>query len=297
MRRSFRLLSLVLLALPLLSGCIVAQTRRGDDRGYDDRGESYRGSDNRDDRDGRRSDTPFQWSGEVGRDRWVYVRNHNGTVHVQEGSGAKVEVTAVKRWRRGNPEDVRVSVQQSGAGRGDLMVCALWRERDSCDEDGYHSGNGSSFWNFTRNNDVSVEFTIKLPAGIRVNARSVNGDVTVDGASGEVVARTTNGSVEARSTSGPVSARTTNGNIFVRSGRFDGGRTDYSTTNGSITVEMPSNVNADVEMRTTNGHLSSDFPITVEGKFSTRRLNARLGNGGPLVRLSTTNGSIRLRRL
>jgi len=297
MRASFRAAALVLTALPMMTGCIVAQTRRSDDRYYDDRRDSDRRYDDRDDRDGRRSDSPFQWSGEVGRDRWVYVRNLNGRVHVQETTGSKVEVTAVKSWRRGNPEDVRITVRQSGSGRGDLLVCALWRDRDSCDEDGYHSSNSSSFWNFTRSNDVNVEFTIKLPAGVRVNARSVNGNVTVDGATSEVVARTTNGSVEARSTSGPVSARTTNGNIYVRSGRFDGSNTDYSTTNGSITVELPSTVNADVEMRTTNGQLSSDFPITVQGKFSTRRLNARLGNGGPLVRLSTTNGSIRLRKI
>ena len=300
MRRSFHLPSLVLLALPLLSGCIVAQTRRSDDRRYDDRRyDDRRESDRRsDDRDSySRQDTPFHWSGEVDRGRWVYIRNLNGRVRVEEGTGNKVEITGVKSWRRGNPEDVRISVRQTGSGRGDLIVCALWRDRDSCDEDGYRSSNSSSFWNFNRNNDVNVEFTIKIPSGLRVNARSVNGDVTVDGATGEVVAHTTNGSVEARSTSGPVSARTTNGNIFGRSGRFEGGHTDYATTNGSITVEMPSNVNADVEMRTTNGHLSSDFPITVEGKFSTRRLNARLGSGGPLVRLSTTNGSIRLRRI
>ena len=293
MQRSFRSVAIVLTVLPMLSGCIVAQTRRSDDRYSDDR----RDSDRRyDDRDGR-SDSPFHWTGEVGRDRWVYVRNLNGRVRVEESNNGKVEVTAVKSWRRGNPEDVRITVRQSGSGRGDLIVCALWRDGDRCDEDGYHSGNSSSFWNFNRNNDVNVEFTIKVPAGSRVNARSVNGNVTIDGATAEVVARTTNGSVEARSSSGPVSARTTNGNIFVRSSRFDGGQTEYSTTNGSITVELPASANADVEMRTTNGGLSSDFPITVQGKFSTRRLNARLGSGGPLVRLSTTNGSIRLRRI
>lgn len=293
MRRSFRSVALVLTALPMMSGCIVAQTRRNDDRYYDGRRDSDRHYDDRE----SRSDSPFHWTGEVGRDRWVYVRNLNGRVRVEESNNGKVEVTAVKSWRRGNPEDVRITVRQSGSGRGDLIVCALWRDRDSCDEDGYHSGNNGNFWDFGRSNDVNVEFTIRVPAGSRVNARSVNGDVTVDGATGEVVARTTNGSVEARSSSGPVAARTTNGNIFVRSGRFEGGNTDYSTTNGSITVELPASVNADIEMRTTNGRLSSDFPITVEGKFSTRRLNARLGSGGPLVRMSTTNGSIRLRRL
>ena len=95
MRRSFRSVALVLTALPLMGGCIVAQTRRSDDRYYDDRRDSDRRSDDRD----SRSDTPFHWTGEVGRDRWVYVRNHNGRVRVEESNNGKVEVTAVKSWR------------------------------------------------------------------------------------------------------------------------------------------------------------------------------------------------------
>jgi hypothetical protein len=273
--------------LPLSTGCVSAQRSRYDDR-YDDRRSDERVSDS------RRSDSDFKWSGEVGRDRWVYVRNLNGAVRVEQGTGSKVEVSAIKRWRRGNPEDVKINVRQVGSGRGDVIVCALFRDRDTCDEDGYHSSRNNN-WSWNNNNDVSVEFTIRLPAGVRMDASTVNGSVTIDGATSEVVARTVNGSVDARSVSGPVSAKTTNGNIDVRAGVLDS-RTEYSTTNGSITVELPSRTNADLDMRTVNGRVSSDFPVTVEGSFSPRRLRAKLGDGGPTVRMSTVNGSIRLRK-
>jgi DUF4097 and DUF4098 domain-containing protein YvlB len=84
---------------------------------------------------------------------------------------------------------------------------------------------------------------------------------------------------------------------MVSSARLDGDHTEFSTVNGTVTVSLPASVNADVEMHTVNGHLSSDFPLTVEGSFSPRRLHAMLGKGGPTLRLSTVNGSIRLRKL
>jgi DUF4097 and DUF4098 domain-containing protein YvlB len=85
--------------------------------------------------------------------------------------------------------------------------------------------------------------------------------------------------------------------VNVSAAKLDAEHTEFSTTNGTITVSLPASVNADVDMRTVNGHLSSDFPLTVEGSFSPRRLHATLGKGGPTLRLSTVNGSIRLRKL
>ena len=242
----------------------------------------------------RETGEPFHWSGEVQASHWVYVRNLNGPVRVEQGTGSKVEVTAVKKWRRGDPKDVRITVTQVGSGKGDLLVCALWNDNATCDEDGYHSHRDG--WRNDHHDDVSVEFTVRLPAGVRVDASTVNGLVDVDGATSDVVAHTVNGEVNARSLSGSVSAKTVNGSINVRAAKLDGSRTEYSTVNGSITVELPSGVNADVDMRTVNGRVSSDFPLTVEGSISPRRQHAKLGEGGPSLKFSTVNGSIHLRK-
>ena len=276
MRRKISTLALVLgAAVPMLSACTsmraYAQT-------------------------GRSSDTPFTWSGTVREGRWVYVRNLNGPVRVEQGTGDKVEVRAEKRWRRGDPEDVKITVRQVGSGGGDVLVCALWNDRSTCDEDGYHS-HSDGWWRNNDHNDVQVEFVVRLPAGVKVDASTVNGGVEIEGATSNVVAHTVNGSIDARSTGGSVTAHTTNGDVMVSSARLDGDHTEFSTVNGTITVSLPASVNADVEMHTVNGRLSSDFPLTVEGSFSPRRLHATLGKGGPTLRLSTVNGSIRLRKL
>ena len=237
---------------------------------------------------------PFHWTGDVQASHWVYIRNLNGAVRVEQGTGSTAEVTAVKSWRRGDPKDVRITVTQVGSGKGDLLVCALWNDNSSCDEDGYHSH--SDGWWRNNHNDVSVEFTIRLPAGVKVDASTVNGLVDVDGATSDVIAHTVNGEVNARSLSGYVDAKTVNGSINVRAAKLDGSHTAYSTVNGSITVELPPGINADVDMRTVNGRVSSDFPLTVEGTISARRLRAKLGDGGPSLKFSTVNGSIHLRK-
>jgi DUF4097 and DUF4098 domain-containing protein YvlB len=248
--------------------------------------------------DSRSSSEPFKWSGDVQSGHWVYVRNMNGRVRVEQGTGSKVEVTGEKYWRRGRADDVEIKVTQVGTGKGDVLVCAIWRDTDTrCDEDGYSSRSNRDGWShWGRDRDTEVEFTVRLPAGVKVEASSTNGSIEIDGATSEVIAHTTNGRIEARSSGGPVRASTTNGDVYVRTGALDTHDTEYRTTNGSITVELPATTNADLEMHTTNGSISSDFPVMMEGTFSRRDMRGTLGKGGPRIRLSTTNGSIRLRK-
>jgi putative adhesin len=284
MRRKITTLALILgVAVPMLSACYIPSRAYGQSRSRDD--------------DGRRSDDTFTWSGTVQSGHWVYVRNLNGPVRIEQGTSDKLEVRAEKRWRDGNPRDVKITVRQVGSNGGDVIVCALWNDRSSCDEDGYHSHNDGWNWFGNNHNDVQVQFVVRVPAGVKIETSTVNGGIDVDGATSTVNARTVNGSIEARSSGGAVQAHTTNGSITVRAASLDADHTEYTTTNGMITLELGSSVNADIDMRTVNGRITSDFPLTVEGSFTPRRLRGTLGKGGPSLRLSTVNGSIRLRKL
>jgi hypothetical protein len=240
-------------------------------------------------------DDSFKWTGGIEAGRTVYVRNLNGAVRVETATGATAEVRAVKQWRRGDPKDVKITAEKTA--RGDILVCAIWEGRKTrCDEDGY-SSSGDDSWFGRRDNDVSVEFTIMLPKGVKLDASTVNGALGIAGATAAVKARTVNGSIEAASTSGPVSAKTVNGSVRVRAGAIGTEDVAYETVNGSITLEIPDGVNADLDMRTVNGGVTSeDFPITIQGRIDRRRIEGKLGKGGPEIRLSTVNGSIRLRK-
>src|SRR5690349_5221430 len=158
----------------------------------------------------------FTWSGRIPEGRWIRVRNLNGAITVEPSNSDKVEVTATKHWRRGDPEAVRFEVQKFGPGEESVVICAVWGTRTECDENGYNSRGDRS----TRNNDVSVEFRIRVPRGVKVGVWTVNGGISVDGATAEVEAGTVNGSVEATTSGGPINASTVNGGVRARMGRF-----------------------------------------------------------------------------
>jgi len=235
----------------------------------------------------------FTWSGRIPDGRWIRVRNLNGAILVEPGSGDRVEVTGTKQWRRGDPETVHFEVQKFGPGGESVVICALWGTRSSCDENSYESHGDKS----TRNNDVSVEFRVKVPRGVRVGVYTINGGVTVDGATNEVEANTVNGSVEAATTGGPINATTVNGSVRVRIGRFTGDDDmSFSTVNGSVTAEFGGDIDADVDLGTVNGRFFTDYPVTVSGRLDPRHLKARIGRGGPRIKLSTVNGNVELRK-
>jgi Putative adhesin len=235
-------------------------------------------------------DTSFNWQGKIAPGNWLRVHNINGAIDVSAATGAVTTVRAEKRWRRGDPKDVRVEVVEAGS---DIIICALWDEDDTCDADGYNSGsNGDD----DDDSDVSVHFTIALPKGVNVNVSSVNGAIDVREAAAEVIAETVNGRIDAASTGGPVQAETVNGAIQARMVSTGAGNLAFETVNGSVTVEVPDQLNAEVEMETVNGELRSDFPLTMRGRFDPRHIRATIGKGGRRLELKTVNGSVELRK-
>jgi hypothetical protein len=244
--------------------------------------------------EGRLERDVFTWSGRIPENRWIMIRNLNGPVHVVPGTDDRVEVTGTRRTRRGDPEYVRFEVQRFGPGNQDVLVCALWGENSTCNEDGYRTRNND---NRNRNNEVSVEFRVRVPKGVKVASYGVNGDVRVDGVENEVDASSVNGAVFVDSRSGPVNASTVNGSVRASMGRFDlQSDLRFSSVNGTVTVEFSDDINAEVDLSTVNGRFLTDFPVTITGRIDPRRLRATLGKGGPRIRMSTVNGNVELRR-
>ncbi len=246
----------------------------------------------------RQSDRDFRWDGPLASGRWVYVRNLNGPVRIERASGGRLEVTAVKRWRRGDPADATIEVTRVSSGDQDVLVCAIWRDvTEECSERDYRTRDNRrrNRWN-DRDDDVSVELTVRVPDGVKVDVTTVNGGLEIDGATSVVEAHTVNGGVRARSSGGPVRASTVNGDVDVTMGALGDGDLEFSTTNGSVEVTVPGDLNAEVTMRTVNGSVGSDFPMTVNGRINPRRITATIGRGGRRLELTTTNGSVELRK-
>lgn len=266
-------MSIRLLA-PLLATCVVASTMATPARAQ----ESHR-------------DRSFSWSGSIPSGRTLAIRNLNGEIEVARSSSGRVEVTAEKRWRRGDPAMVRIEPKTFG---DDVVICALFTEGSACEQGGIRDGRRTRW---SENNDVSVHFQVRVPDGVRVDLTTVNGGLEVRDVTSEVRATTVNGSITARSAGGPVRARTTNGSITVSMGETGGAEElDYETVNGAITIELPPTFGAQLELGTVNGRVSTEFPITVSGTLSPRRLRGTIGDGRTRLRASTVNGSVSLRK-
>lgn len=145
----------------------------------------------------------------------------------------------------------------------------------------------------------SVSYRINVPRKNDLDLRASNGGITIVNVTGNMRFDTTNGGVRLQDIGGRVNGETRNGglNVTLSGNRWDGEGLDVETSNGGVTLNLPENYNAELETRTVNGGLRIDFPITVQGELTGRRgLTTTLGSGGPLVRVRTTNGGVKISR-
>jgi hypothetical protein len=232
-----------------------------------------------------RASEPFHWSGPLAAGKVLEVKGVNGTIRAELAAGQQAEVTATKHARRSDPDEVRIEVIKHDEG---ITFCAVYPGGDNgCEA-------GESWHSHTRNNDVQVDFVVKVPAGVRFSGQTVNGAVDAADLRGPVVARTVNGSV-AVSTSAEARATTVNGSITARLGRMGSEDLEFETVNGSITLYLPRKADAEVRAQTVNGGISTDFPLTVQGQFGPKHVTGTIGSGGRTITLKTVNGAIRLR--
>jgi Putative adhesin len=263
----------------------------------------------------------FTWSGRVASGATLGIRHFNGPIDVRESTSDRVEFRAARPTR--NDADLTFRVETVAGG---VEICAVYRGRSAC-ESGRRSG-----WDWDEG-PRSSRLTVMLPRGVKLEARTGNGAVTVDKASndveirsgngdiriamtaGRVDASTGNGELEVDGATGPVQASTGNGRVFVvtssgpvtvRTGNGDidvrmralanTANMDFVTGNGSVTVAVPANLNADIEARTGHGEFRSDFEIRVQGRLNPRNIRGTIGSGGSTIRMVSGNGRLELRR-
>jgi hypothetical protein len=235
----------------------------------------------------------FRWAGRLASGRVIEVKGVNGRVNAEgTAAGGEVEVVATKRARRSDTSSVRIEVVEHADG---VTVCAVYPSRDEDKPNRCAPGGGGNM--NVRDNDVQVDFTVRVPAGVRFHGRTVNGGVEADNIAADVEAYTVNGGIRV-STAGLARAMTVNGSIRATMGRADWqGELQFATVNGGIDLIFPPTLSAEVEAETLNGHIESDFPVTAQGRFSRRRrLEGVINGGGRELRLKTVNGNVEIRR-
>ncbi len=240
-----------------------------------------------------RDGNTFQWTGKLAPGQLIEIKGVNGRIRADATEGRDVEVFAEKSSRRSDPSEVRIQVVDNGNG---TTICAVYPSKDGRPNE---CRPGESGHMNTRNNDVKVEFTVRVPQGVRFTGRTVNGGIQADRLGADVEARTVNGKI-VLSTSAAAIAETVNGSIHATLGApaWTGAR-KFETVNGSIEVELPPGSTTEWTGSTVNGRIQTDFPVTVRGHLGYRTIRGTLGSsgGGRELKMNTVNGSILLRQI
>jgi hypothetical protein len=203
----------------------------------------------------------------------------NGSIRVEGYEGSDIRVTAQVLARAGNAQAARELAEAVEIHARDGALRATGRRT-------------------TGQNSWSVNVRVQVPTGTAVTARTTNGAINVRATHAGAVVRTTNGSIDLADVAGRIDARSTNGSIRATvspAGQIPEG-VQLRTTNGAIHLALPETVSARLELSTTNGSITTDLPISVQGRVNRRQLSGLIGSGGPEIRVSTTNGGIRIAR-
>ena len=281
----------------------------------------------------------------LGRDGSLDLANVAGRVSVNGVAGDDVRIEATKRVWHEREEEARALLESvnvvvsEGAGR--VGVRTEYPRQQAYDAEVDYvvavpqgtrvtlrvaSGDivVSNLKGELRAESVGGSVTATSVGDVRL-ARSVSGDVTVDGATGtELVASTLSGAVTVRrakartidlrsvggalrlseSEADRVSMQTLTGPVEY-GGRIErNGRYDLQSRSGRIVVAPTGDDGFDVEAATMNGELRSDFPLTVReisprggrrgGRAGT--MQGTVGGGGGLLTLRSFSGTIAIVR-
>jgi hypothetical protein len=235
----------------------------------------------------------FRWSGRLAAGQRLEIKGVNGAIRAEPASGNEVEVVAVKReGREGRVQDVRVERITHDGG---VTICAVYPSRNSNRPN--RCTPGDEWSTNVQDNDVSVEFTVRVPRGVDFLGSTVNGNVRAQNLPGDAHVSSVNGSVTA-SAAGVVEASTVNGTLNVEMGDADPGRDlEFTTVNGNINLTVPAAFRAEVHASLLNGNIESDWPLDIDrGRYVGQNARGQIGRGGRELKLETVNGNIEIRR-
>jgi DUF4097 and DUF4098 domain-containing protein YvlB len=233
------------------------------------------------------------------------------TVSTWNRRDVMVRITTVG-WKIG-PHDVRVKDEQTGDR---ISVEALTPQ-----------------WEFSFKRSLRVEVSVPAESDLELKTgdgdvkvpavhgslgvRTGDGRIEVTGARGELKLWTGDGRITGTKLEGKLRAHTGDGDVQVE-GKFEGlelqsgdghivaevlpgsllaAGASASTGDGGLTLRLPNSIKAELEAYTGDGSIDVDLPIAVQGRISRTRVHGTLNGGGPLVKLRSGDGSIRIEAL
>jgi DUF4097 and DUF4098 domain-containing protein YvlB len=159
----------------------------------------------------------------------------------------------------------------------------------------------------------SVRVVARIPSRADLDLDTVNdGVIRVENITGSLNLSNVNGPITAIGISGSVIAESVNENIEVSFRQLDdSGAMSMQSVNGDLILGLPTGAGAELHIDSAEGEITSDFEVDVvpskpvvtrDNKRGGVEVNvesvivARVGSGGPVFKLKTLNGDIRIRK-
>jgi DUF4097 and DUF4098 domain-containing protein YvlB len=220
----------------------------------------------------------------------VFQLTARSSLSVDAGQNGGIEVMS---WDR---NDIEVHARIQAHGESDSEARRRAQDIEIETEGSVLRADGPSMG---RGNGWSVSYLVMVPERMDITASSHNGPISVSDVTGTMNLDVVNGPLMLEGLGGHVSARAENGPLFVslKGSRWQGTGLDAETRNGPVTLEIPEGYSAQLETGTVNGPLDVSFPLTVtlQGRYP-KLLRTTLGDGGPPVKVVTTNGPASIER-
>jgi DUF4097 and DUF4098 domain-containing protein YvlB len=216
----------------------------------------------------------------------VSLGNINGSVRVTAWDRNEVKVDAVKMaYHRDRLDEAKIVVRSDTTG---INIETQYPNRTQT----FTDGEGRY------NNPATVEYTLMVPHDARIDSiELINGNLDIDGITGDVKASSINGRVSAHELMGEVKLSTINGKLDAMFGRLNESKAiSLGSVNGPVLLTIPSDSNAEIKAGTVHGGIINDFGLPVRrGDYVGRDLAGQLGQGGARIKLGNVNGSITIK--
>ncbi len=248
-----------------------------------------------------------------------------GEIRVTGGDANSVEVRVTREVTKARPDDAeklikehRIELRQNG---NEISVMA----------EAPASLRNSSLWGILRMPNLNVHYEITVPRTCEVRLETAGGDVNVSDLTANLKAETMGGNLDFSVIGGKVDGRTMGGNVRavecknelalnthggnvtieefsgpnVRASTLGGkvsadfatapkADCDLHTNGGTVTAKLPESAAVTLDAQTMGGSVSSELPVQTEGKHSGSSLHGKINGGGPLLKLQTMGGDIRV---
>ncbi len=230
----------------------------------------------------------------VGNNPSLRVDTNDASIEVTGGAGNAIQARVVADGYKIGDRGVRVTEHQAGNSvELQVHIPNSW---------GIHFG--------TR----GVRVEVQVPQQAALDLRSGDGNVSVRDVGGQAQLDTGDGHISVQNFSGVLRGHTGDGHMNV-----DGVFTDLAlrsgdghidltvrpgsklndgwlihTSDGGVEVRLPQEIAAELYVHTGDGHIQLDMPVMVSGSMDRSRIRGKLNGGGPLLEISTGDGSIHI---